>query len=203
MRQRVAVVDYAAGNSPSVLRALAHLGIEACAVNEPEELEGATHAVLPGVGSASETMRSLRETGMDEALARHVADGRPYLGICIGLQVLFERSEEDGAECLGWLPGVVRRFPPTVRVPQIGWNLVADNGAPPHLAAALGAHFYFVNSFVAEPANRGLVVAEADYGGPFAAAVLRDNVVATQFHLEKSGPRGLELLRRAIEGAGC
>jgi len=203
VRPVVAVVDYAAGNCPSVLRALALLGIEARAAVHPEQLEGVTHAVLPGVGSALETMRSLRESGMAEALAGHVAAGKPYVGICVGLQVLFEQSEEDGAECLGWLAGSVRRLPATVRVPQIGWNLVRDTGAPAHLAEALGAHFYFVNSYVADPADRSVVVAEADYGGPFAAMVVAGNLCATQFHLEKSGPRGLELLRRVVEGAPC
>ncbi len=210
MGQDVGVIDYAAGNSPSVLRALQHLSIPARPVSRPEEIAGCSHVILPGVGAAGATMASLTESGLTAALTDAVLGGLPYVGICIGLQVLFDQSEEDDAKCLGWLPGTVRRLPAGVRVPQIGWNLVrstavhgADVGTP------IDGYFYFVNSYVVHPSDSAVVVAEADYGCPFPAAVRSGSIFATQFHLEKSGPAGLALLRAVLtdgvrrEGAGC
>ncbi len=201
-RLPVGIVDYAAGNSASVLRALRHLGLPARMVTRPAELVGCSAVVLPGVGAAGATMRSLAESGLDEALDRRVREGLAYVGICVGLQVLFEHSEEDDADCLGWLPGSVRRLPASVRVPQIGWNLVTWTSPPPGIGDGADAHYYFVNSYVAAPAHPSCVAAEADYGGPFPAVVHEDNVFATQFHLEKSGPAGLALLSRLLAPGG-
>ncbi|MHB8244586.1 MAG: imidazole glycerol phosphate synthase subunit HisH [Acidimicrobiales bacterium] len=194
----IGVVDYAAGNCSSVLRALRHLSLPARAVVQPRDLDGCSSVVLPGVGSAGATMRSLQETGLAGELTERVGNGLAYVGICIGLQVLFEHSEEDEIECLGWLPGRVRRLPEGVRVPQIGWNLVTSRQAESDFAAGFGDYFYFVNSYVAEPADPGMVAAEANYGGPFVAAVHHGNIFATQFHLEKSGAAGLRLLRQVL-----
>jgi glutamine amidotransferase len=193
----IGVVDYRAGNAPSVMFALARLGLEARLVAGAAELDAVDRIILPGVGAARATIDSLVETGMVDALRRRTLDdGVPFLGICIGLQVLFERSEEGPAECLGWLPGEVHRFPDSVRVPQIGWNLVR---ATRHHALTTGLpaepYCYFVNSYHAVPADPGAVLGTTDYAGEFCSMVAHGNVAATQFHAEKSGEVGLRILR--------
>lgn len=192
----IGVVDYRAGNAPSVLFALARLGIDARAVARPDELANCDRLVLPGVGAARATLDSLAESGLTEALDRRVrADGVPFLGICIGLQVLLTHSEEGDTNCLGWVPGDVRRFPDTVRVPQIGWNAVRI--ARPHpLVDGFpdGGYCYFVNSYFATPADSGAVVGATDYTGEFCSMLAVDNFAATQFHAEKSGELGLRIL---------
>ncbi|HZR11656.1 MAG TPA: imidazole glycerol phosphate synthase subunit HisH [Acidimicrobiia bacterium] len=201
------VIDYRAGNAPSVLYALMHLGLDARLVSAPADVARAERLVLPGVGSAGATMASLRDLELLDALtARVVDDGAPFLGICIGLQVLFERSEEGDTKTLGWLPGEVRRFPDTLRVPQIGWNGVTPRRPHP-LWAGLPpvAHCYFVNSYHAIPADPADVLATTDYGGEFCSVVAHDNVAATQFHAEKSGHLGLTLLANFArwDGSPC
>ncbi|MGB2758281.1 MAG: imidazole glycerol phosphate synthase subunit HisH [Acidimicrobiia bacterium] len=200
----IAVIDYQAGNAPSVGYALARLGIDHRLITTPEELDGADRIILPGVGAAAATMESLRSANLIPALEDRVLNaGTPFLGICIGLQVLFENSEEgaptDGPNipCLGWIPGTITRFPSTVRVPQIGWNLLSF--ARPHpLTIGLPAdntYTYFVNSYYAQPTNAEDLLATADYAGPFTAMVARNNIAATQFHAEKSGELGLTILK--------
>jgi glutamine amidotransferase len=192
----IGVVDYRAGNAPSVMFALARLGLDARLVASADELDAVDRIILPGVGAARATVDSLAETGMVDALRRRALDDRvPFLGICIGLQVLFERSEEGPAECLGWLPGEVRRFPDSVRVPQIGWNLVRF--ARPHaLTEGLPAdpYCYFVNSYHAVPADPAAVLGTTEYAHEFCSVVASGNVAATQFHAEKSGEVGLRIL---------
>jgi imidazole glycerol-phosphate synthase subunit HisH len=191
----ISVIDYDAGNGPSVLAALTHIGEAAELVSSAAQLENASAIILPGVGSAGATMRSLAELGLIEPLLKRMRAGTPFLGICVGLQILFEHSEEDDATCLGWFPGRVRRFNDDLRVPQIGWNAVKRTREHPLLAGlAPENHFYFVNSYYAAPSPE-LVLGEASYGVPFAAMVSRDNVHATQFHAEKSGPLGLKILK--------
>ncbi len=190
------VIDYRAGNAPSVQFALAHLGIPCRLIDRPEQVGDAERIVLPGVGAARATLASLRDQGLVDALAARVADGVPFLGICIGLQVLFEHSEEGDTPGLGWVPGTVRRFPSDRRVPQIGWNevrFVRDHPVVAELGA--GGHFYFVNSYHCVPSDDADVLGVTDYGDEFCSVVARDNIVATQFHAEKSGPLGLALLR--------
>jgi glutamine amidotransferase len=159
--------------------------------------------VFPGVGRAGAAMANLRRLGLDRALAEDVyARGTPMLGICIGIQVVFEASAEDDAECLGILPGRVERFPASAgKVPQIGWNQVDFERAHPLFdGVADGSDFYFVNSYYPVPTERDAVAATSDYGGVrFASVVARANLVATQFHLEKSGPAGLRMLRNFLE----
>ena len=199
---KIAIIDYKAGNAPSVLSAVMRLGHDSFLAKKASELECASHIILPGVGTAAATMESLEEMGFVEALERLVLrDGRFFLGVCVGLQILFENSEEgsslqDGMQkCLGWLGGDVKRFDDTkVKVPQIGWNEVrfvkktAITSAPP------SDYFYFVNSYRAVPSDKSVTWAEADYDGGFCAAVNKDNIYAAQFHLEKSGESGLRLL---------
>jgi len=201
----IGVVDYRAGNAPSVMFALARLGLDARLVAGAAELDAVDRIILPGVGAARATIDSLVETGMVDALRRRaLVDGAPFLGICIGLQVLFERSEEGPAECLGWLPGEVRRFPDSVRVPQIGWNLVrATRDHALTTGLPVEPYCYFVNSYHAVPADPTAVLATTDYAGAFCSMVAHGNVAATQFHAEKSGEVGLRILRNfaAWDGA--
>jgi imidazole glycerol-phosphate synthase subunit HisH len=192
----IAVVDYRAGNAPSVLYALQHLGLPARLVDRADDLARAERIILPGVGAAGATIGSLVEQDLVGALGDRVLGDRvPFLGICIGLQVLFDHSEEEDTECLGWVPGQVRRFPDTGRVPQIGWNRVRFARSHPLTAAVPDeAHFYFVNSYYCVPDDPADALGVTDYTVEFCSVVARDNVVATQFHAEKSGPLGLSLL---------
>jgi glutamine amidotransferase len=198
----IGIIDYKAGNARSVQYALTRLGVESQLVTTPGELDGLERIVLPGVGSAQATMDFLHASGCGAALSRLVRDDSvPFLGICVGLQVLFDHSEEGDVKCLGWLPGRVKRFANGLRVPQIGWNAVTPRV---DWFDDLGQHFYFVNSYYAAPDDETALAATANYGHDFTAAVRVGNITATQFHIEKSGPDGLELLRRwAQEAAPC
>jgi glutamine amidotransferase len=191
------VVDYRAGNAPSVMYALEHLGLPCRLVGTPEAVGQSERLILPGVGAARATLASLEEQGLADALSARVRhDGVPFLGICIGLQVLFEHSEEGDTPCLGWVPGTVRQFPRDRRVPQIGWNEVRfarEHAVTSELQES--GHFYFVNSYYCTPTDPDDVLGITDYGDEFCSVVARGNIVATQFHAEKSGPLGLALLR--------
>jgi imidazole glycerol-phosphate synthase subunit HisH len=190
------VIDYRAGNSPSVVYALERLGLPCRLVAKPEQVTESERLILPGVGAAAATLDSLRESDLIDPLTQRVQrDKAPFLGICIGLQVLFEHSEEGDTPCLGWLPGQVRRFPGGQRVPQIGWNEVRVTRSHPVTAGLPDrGHFYFVNSYYADPQDSADALGKTEYGVEFASVVARDNIVATQFHAEKSGPLGLRLL---------
>ena len=190
----IKVIDYKAGNAPSVMHAITSLGYDATFARQGDELADATHILLPGVGSAGATMESLRELDIIGALEDTVFKKKTlFLGICVGLQILFQHSEEDDADCLGWLKGKVIKFDASkVRVPQMGWNKVSFTESP--INNAKEGYFYFVNSYHAKPENKEDLWGTADYNGQFAAAVHRDNIFATQFHVEKSGKAGLAIL---------
>jgi glutamine amidotransferase len=197
----IAIVDYRAGNLTSVARALEHLGHRSEITDRADRICAADRVILPGVGAAGATMANLARLGLVEVLRDEVIGaGRPFLGICIGIQVLLERSEEDDARCLGVIAGTVRRFPTMIdgrplKVPQIGWNRVRQRQAHPIFEGVPNpSHFYFVNSYYPAPADPSLVIAVSDYGVEFCAALARENLVATQFHLEKSGAVGLRML---------
>lgn len=193
----IGIVDYRAGNAPSVLHALRHLGLPGQLVSTPDQILASDRLILPGVGAARATMDSLRDLGCLDALHHTVIEQRtPFLGICIGLQVLFEHSEEDDTSCFGWLPGRVQRYRTReLPVPQIGWNAVQLQPHPITRGLPPTAHFYFVNSYYVVPADPSLMIGSADYGGEFCALVARENIIAAQFHVEKSGPFGLQLLQ--------
>jgi glutamine amidotransferase len=197
----IAIVDYRAGNLTSVARALEHLGHRAEITDRPEKIRSADRVILPGVGAAGATMENLHALGLVTVLRDEVARaGKPFLGICIGIQVLLDRSEENHAECLGIIAGEVRRYPAEadgrpLKVPQIGWNRVRQIRPNPIFAGVPdNTHFYFVNSYYPAPAEPAVTIAASEYGVVFTAALARENVFATQFHLEKSGAAGLKLL---------
>ncbi len=194
----IKIIDYKAGNAPSVLRAVNSLGFEAELARRGEDLDGASRIILPGVGSAGATMVSLHDLGFIPALEDMVlAKKTPFLGVCVGMQILFEYSEEECARCLGWLKGRVVRFDDrAVRVPQMGWNEVKLSKSPCN--PEMRGYYYFVNSYHAQPEDTTEVWGTADYGGEFTAAVNKGNIYATQFHIEKSGEAGLSLLRRFL-----
>jgi imidazole glycerol-phosphate synthase subunit HisH len=197
----IAIVDYKAGNLTSVKRALEFLGHPCEITDRAERIVAADRVILPGVGAAGATMENLRALGLVEVLRNDVARaGKPFLGICIGIQVLLDRSEEDGAECLGIIAGRVARYLRSIdgrplKVPQIGWNRVHQEVAHPIFARVPdNTHFYFVNSYYPVADDKSVVIGTSDYGVSFTAAIARDNVIATQFHLEKSGAAGLRML---------
>ena len=196
----IAIVDYRAGNLTSVLRAVKHLGHAAEITDNPSRIRAAERVIFPGVGAAGDTMENLRKLGLDTVLTEDVfRAGKPLLGICIGVQVIFERSEENDATCLGLLPGHVARFPQksysALKIPQIGWNQVHHVKAHPIFENVPDlAEFYFVNSYRPVPAQSEMVFATTEYGVEFASVVGSKNLVATQFHLEKSGDVGLKML---------
>lgn len=198
----IAIVDYKAGNLTSVARALDHLEHRCEVTDRPERVRAADRVILPGVGAAGATMENLRALGLDECLRNDVAKaGTPFLGICIGIQVLLDRSDEDGGvDCLGIVAGRVIKFPNSIdgrplKVPQIGWNRVHQEQPHPMFTGVPdNTHFYFVNSYYPVADDKSAVIGTSEYGVPFTAAIARGNVIATQFHLEKSGAAGLRML---------
>ncbi len=195
----IKIIDYKAGNAPSVMHALERLGRKAEFARHPADLDHATHIILPGVGSAKATMASLREMGLLSSLEEAVINRNVFfLGICVGMQILFDYSEEEDTDCLGWLPGRVVRFDAgQVRVPQMGWNQV--HFVAPTSYPIKDDYFYFVNSYHAVPDNQANLWGQADYCGLFTAAVRQDNIYGTQFHAEKSGEAGLALLNSILQ----
>jgi len=197
----VAILDYKAGNVTSVAHAVRRLGFEATITADHETIRSADHVIFPGVGAAATCMDVVRERGLDVALREAVDAGKPVFGICVGMQLLFDHSEEDaGVECLGLLPGRVRRFElddPTLKVPHMGWNPVDFADGEPlatQLKGAADTACYFVHSYYCDPDPSVDVIATADHGHSFCVGVRRDNLVAMQFHPEKSGAVGMSIL---------
>jgi glutamine amidotransferase len=195
----IAVLDYGIGNLRSAQKSLQHVGADARLTADPALVRDAAAVVLPGVGAFGRCMEAIRAGGIDDLAHEAVASGRPFIGICVGMQLLYEASEETpGAAGLGILPGTVRRLPDGVKRPQMQWN-VLDIVRPSPLFEGLDdpAWMYFVHSFAAEPSEH--TTATCDYGGPVTAAVSSGNVHATQFHPEKSGRNGLTLLANIVK----
>lgn len=191
------IVDYEAGNLRSVELAVAHLGADAVTSVDPERVRRARRVIFPGVGGADAAMAVLRSRGLDDALREVHRAGRPMLGICVGCQVVFDYSEEGPTDCLGLISGRVTRLLPAPgrKVPHMGWNVVRQHREHPVVAGIPdGTRFYFVHSYSVTPAAGAAVVGATWYGREFAAIVAAGNIVATQFHAEKSGPGGLLLL---------
>jgi len=199
----VAVVDYDAGNTLSVTRALEKVGARVYLTSDPDEVLTADAVVLPGVGAFGDCVRKLKERGMDEACLETYRAGKPFLGVCIALQVFFEASEESpGVEGLGILPGKVVRFDVGgLKVPHMGWNELDVVREHPILEGLSGEAFYFVHSYHPEPEEDSDLLGESDYGGRFCAAAGRENLAAVQFHPEKSSRAGLKLYENFLSWA--
>jgi len=202
----IAIIDYGAGNLRSVANAITKLGYQSTVTSNSSEVLDAAAVILPGVGAAGDTVDSLEKLGMSSALWQLIEQERPLFAVCIGLQILFSRTEEGGGhKCLGVFPGVVRRLPPGLKIPHMGWNQVRQSfahrifdGIPDE------ANFYFVHSYYAEPDETSVVAGTTDYGLSLCSMVIKDNLVATQFHPERSGEYGLRMyanfLKMALSG---
>ncbi len=201
---KVSLIDYGAGNLRSVANALRATGVEPDIASKPSDLDGATHLFLPGVGSFGDCMEELTKRGLIGPIREWVTAGRPYFGICLGYQILFESSEETpGVEGLAVLPGQVRRFKdaPGLKVPHMGWNSVVPRRPDTGNWAGLGPepYFYYVHSYFPVPADDSIIAAETAYGeDTFAAAIERPNLLACQYHPEKSQEAGLKLIRNFL-----
>jgi len=197
----IALLDYGSGNLRSVHRALLKVGAEVRIAQRPDEIGDARGMVLPGVGAFDDCMNALRKQELLGAAKDFIQTGKPFLGICVGYQALFERSEEFNscAAGLGLFRGSVVRFTerPGLKIPQIGWNQIriAKPDCPIYRGIAEGSYVYFVHSFFPQPADKSIVATETEYGSSFASSVWHDNVFATQFHPEKSQKVGLQLLK--------
>jgi len=191
----IAIVDYGAGNLRSVAKAIAKLGYQAEVTSNPSDVLKASVVILPGVGAAADTMNSLHTLGLITPILQLVAENRPFLGICIGLQVLFTATEEGGwHDCLNLIPGTIKRLPKHLKVPHMGWNQVKQETTHPLFRGIPdGANFYFVHSYYADLSDKSLIAAETEYGVTFPSVIIRGNLVATQFHPEKSGELGLKI----------
>jgi glutamine amidotransferase len=197
----IAMVDYGMGNRRSVVKAFAHIGTEIVQTDDHDELRAADGIVVPGVGAFPEAMRRLRAGGLDEVVRAHARDGKPVIGLCLGMQLLFERSEEhEGSEGLGLLPGrIVRLDTDGLKLPHIGWNAVRWRRESPLVAGLPNpAAFYHVHSFVPVPDDDAIVLGTGEYGTEFVSFVERENVFGAQCHPEKSSTHGLALLRNFV-----
>jgi len=200
----IGIVDYDIGNLRSVQKAFQHEGGEAVFVRTPREISKADGLVLPGVGAFGDCVRSLADSGMWDAVLDWAKSGKPFFGICVGYQMLFDSSEEaPGRKGLGLFEGEVKKFTdrPGQKIPQIGWNTVEvlQPDAPLLAGIASGDFVYYVHSYYVQPRDRSLIALETNYGDTFAAAIARGNLIATQFHPEKSQRAGLQLLRNFVE----
>jgi len=206
----IGIVDYQAGNLTSVARALEFLREPCIITNDHHILDDASHIIFPGVGAAGAAMTNLRNSGLDLHLRKWVQEGKPVLGICLGTQVIFDHSEEDDTTCLGIVPGLVRRFPADLegdgrrlKIPHMGWNRVVFRRDHPVFAGLPGAaEFYFVHAFYPSPADEGWAAGWTDYGIHFCSVVAKKNLVAVQFHPEKSGRPGLAILANFCRWGG-
>jgi len=205
----IALIDYGMGNMHSIAKALTRAGGDVRIVAHPERLRDAARIVLPGVGAFRDCIAALQASGMDEALREEIGKGTPFLGICLGMQVLMSVSYEFGRhQGLGLIPGVVRAFPKNfpsrgLKIPHMGWNdmtFASGRTPPPVLAPLQGRQVYFVHSYVCVPDNPAHILAVCSYGDyPFAAAIGRDNIIAVQFHPEKSQRAGLTMLETFLK----
>lgn len=195
----IAIIDYGMGNLRSVSKAFEAVGHQAVVTRDPRVIGNASHVVLPGVGAFGDCMANIQQYGLVEPIRAAVQSGKPFLGICLGLQVLFSESEEFGLHRgLDIIPGQVKRFriDPSLKVPHMGWNAVQyQRPCPVFAGIADGAHWYFVHSYYVEPTDRSVAATMTSYGVDFVSAIWRDNIVACQFHPEKSQAAGLRLMK--------
>ncbi|MEN8662638.1 MAG: imidazole glycerol phosphate synthase subunit HisH [Lentimonas sp.] len=202
-KPRLAVIDYGMGNLRSVVRAWEHVGADAYLVDSPDQIDSADALIFPGQGAIVDAMRLLKETGFDNAIREWIAADKPFFGICLGLQALFEHSEEGDTDALGVFKGKVKRFviDPSLKIPHMGWNAVSFDPSD-QITAGLSSgedQFYFVHSYYIAPENPNLTLFTTDYGGRFVSGIRSGNCYATQFHPEKSQSKGLELYRNFLQ----
>lgn len=196
---KIVVIDYESGNLRSVAKALETAGVAPCVTGDPREIDGADAVILPGVGSGPAAMEALRQRGLVEPLRQYVASGKPFLGVCLGLQLLLDHTEEGNAPCLGIVPGTVRKLPSSLKVPHMGWNSVEFKKSHPVFdSIPQDSYFYFVHSYYAEPKDPASVAGVTEYSIPFCSIYAEGNLVATQFHPEKSGTVGLQIYRNFV-----
>ena len=200
---KLVVIDYDSGNLRSVSRALESQGVIALVTGDPAEFHDADAVVLPGVGSGPAAMDALNQRGLVGPIREYIASGRPFLGICLGLQLLMDRTEEGDKPCLGVVPGSAKLLPPGLKVPHMGWNNVRlgvdfIDQHPVTAGIPQDSYFYFVHSYYAAPEDPAGVGGTTEYGIPFCSVYAKDNLVATQFHPEKSGPAGLQIYKNFI-----
>ena len=201
----IAVVDYDAGNVKSVEKAIEKLGAEYILTSDPEKIRKADAVILPGVGNFGDCVSKLNERGLDSALQEYAASGKPFLGICVGLQLLFDESEESpGVKGLGILPGKIKKFPASteLKVPQIGWNDIVESKGRLLEGIEKETYFYFVHSYYLECEDPSIVTSRTEYGITYDSSVESGNVFATQFHPEKSSDAGLKVLSNFLKIAG-
>lgn len=195
----IAIIDYGMGNIASVCNAFKYLGFDTCVTYDARKIRDATHLVLPGVGAAADAMAALKERGLNDAIYEHEITGKPFMGICLGMQLMFDRSYENGEhECLGVIPGCVVPFSDTaqnLRVPHMGWNNVNMRNSRVFDGLEQNTHMYFVHSYYAYGVPEHNIIGETDYGTNFISAVQKDNLIGLQFHPEKSGAQGLQILK--------
>ena len=201
----IAILDYGMGNLGSVQKALSYLGAKSEITSDPACALRAEAVILPGVGAMGLAMTNMRTRGLDLAVRETVGRVKPFLGICLGMQMLFEYSEEDGAAGLGILPGCVRRIPPApgLKIPHMGWNRITlhnrELAGGPEALLCQGESVYFVHSYYVDPKEPEIVTATTDHGIEFAVGVAKGSIDAYQFHPEKSGDRGIDILRRWLK----
>ncbi len=193
----IAIIDYGLGNLTSVKNALDVIGVANKITNSKKDIVAANGIIFPGVGAAGAGMENLRKNKLDVLLTDQIKKGKPFLGTCLGMQLLFDYSEEDNTKCLGIFKGRVRKFTRRLKIPQIGWNNIRIMNSESRIMEQIeqDSFFYFVNSYYCEPEDQNIIIGKTDYGITFASVIQKDNVFATQFHSEKSGDVGLALLR--------
>ena len=208
MKKKIAIIDYGAGNLGSVANAITQLGYSPEITSKPAEVLSAAAAILPGVGAAGDAMQNLETAGMADVVRQLIAEGRPLFAVCVGLQLLFSGTEEGGwHECLNIIPGRVKRLPAGLKIPHIGWNQVEQtvkhqvfNAIPDK------ANFYFVHSYYGDPEDKSVIAGKTEYGVSMASVIIKNNLIATQFHPEKSGNWGLKMysnfLKKALSREG-
>lgn len=196
----IVIIDYGVGNLASVKNALDKLGVKSKISNEPKVIEKADSLILPGVGAAGQGMKNLKKLGLDKVIVGEIKKGKPFLGICLGMQLLFEKSEEGNVRCLNVLRGTVKKFKKKKKIPQIGWNQVAVRKKTDFLNGIDNNYFYFVNSFYCLPKDKKVIAGVTNYGEKFASVVQKNNVIGVQFHPERSGSVGFKLLENFVKG---
>ncbi len=199
------IVDYGVGNFRSVQKAFAAIGVNATITSQPADIEAADAIILPGVGAFGDAIGNLRQRGLEKPILAAARTGKPFFGICVGMQLLFEQSDEMGLHTgLRLLPGCVTRFRKGLTVPHMGWNQIETVGFHPLLTKVKAGSFaYFAHSYFCVPDNQDDIIAHTDYHGQFVSAVARDNIFGIQFHPEKSQQLGLQILKNFVEFALC